>query len=116
MCTPHRARRTPRLRRRTPVRYHERVALPPTATRAGREPAAMGYLGNVKERRERAPCARKSYARRDRTDPGGVGVVCLPLGPRRPVHTDPAVAWAAPAPASRARSKAPPDRGAEPRR
>src|SRR5215211_8699287 len=49
MCTPHRTARTPRLSERTRVRSHERVALPPTAARRGREPAAMGYRGKVKE-------------------------------------------------------------------
>src|SRR5260370_7957277 len=57
LCTPRRAGRTPRLLRRTPVRYAEGAALPPTATRGGREPAAMGYRGKVKEQ-ERARALR----------------------------------------------------------
>src|SRR5215211_505174 len=103
MCTPHRTARTPRLSERTRVRSHERVALPPTAARRGREPAAMGYRGKVKEQEKARALRARNHTLADIAQVlGVVEVVGLPLGPRRPVHTDPPTARGAPAPAPRA--------------
>jgi hypothetical protein len=75
-----------------------------------RRPWATG--ARSRNKRRRVPCARRIARSPTSTDPRCVEVVGVPLGPGRPVHTDPPTASAAPAPASRARSKAPPDRGA----
>src|SRR5215203_3784598 len=97
MCTPHRAARTPRLSERTRVRYHEPLALPLTAAR-GKGAGSDGLPGQGQGTRVCARLARaEPHTRRHRTDPGCVEVVGLPLGPRRPVHTDPPTARAAPA-------------------
>src|SRR5215218_7320298 len=49
MCTPHGAARTPRPFFPNARSLSFPVALPPIAPQGGREPAAMGYRGKVKE-------------------------------------------------------------------
>src|SRR2546423_9723444 len=52
LCTARAAARTHLVVRRTHVRYHARRRTSPAGLRGGREPAAMGYRGKIKEQEQ----------------------------------------------------------------
>src|SRR6266540_4220363 len=94
----------------------EAVALPPTTAR-GKGAGSHGLPGQGRTARAGArPTRPRQDARPDRGRPGRREVVGLALGPRRALHAVAETPWPAPAPPPGARSQAPPDRSAEPRR